>query len=190
MRMQFPFAQILTALVITGPMVVGGCAAPTVSTEPEQAAAPVLIGPGDRLRVIVFGQNQLSGDFVIADDGNLSLPLAGRIPLAGLTPAQGEKALKDRLEQGIVTKPEVSIDVVRYRPVYVVGEVTRPGGYEPIGELSVINAVALAGGFTYRAQRDQLTLLREGDPHRTPIPVSEATPVGPGDVIIVPERWF
>jgi protein involved in polysaccharide export with SLBB domain len=180
----------LSVFIMCAIFLLNGCATAPVAPVLQETAGPIALGPGDRVRVIIFGQTQLSGDFLIADDGNLSLPLVGRIHLAGLTVAKSEEILRERLAQGIVTDPHVSIDIIHYRPVYVIGEVTRPGGYEPIGQLSVIDAVALAGGFTYRAKTDQLTLLRESDPQKSPIPVTNTTPIAPGDVIIIPERWF
>ena len=178
-----------TLLAVFGLLMLAGCVEPALILGPQQAASPTHLGPGDRLRVIVFGQNQLSGDFLVAADGDVSLPLAGRVHVAGLTEAQAEHALHDRLASGIIKDPAVTVDVVRYRPIYVVGEVARPGGYEATGRLTVINAVTLAGGYTYRARRDQINLLREADPN-SPIPVTDTTPVNPGDVIVVPERWF
>jgi len=172
-----------------GLLAIAGCVQPAITVGPPQAAAPTRLGAGDRLRIIVFGQNQLSGDFVVADDGDISLPLVGRLHVAGLTLGDTEHVVRDRLAQGIVKNPVVNVDVVAYRPIYVVGEVARPGGYEPTGQLTVINAVALAGGYTYRAQRGEVSVLHEGDPTK-PTPVTDTTPIAPGDVIVVPERWF
>jgi polysaccharide export outer membrane protein len=174
---------------VAGLLMIAGCVGPAITTGPQQAAAPTQLGAGDRLRIIVFGQNQLSGDFFVADDGDISLPLVGRMHVAGMTAADAEQAIRRRLANGIVKEPVVNIDVVSYRPVYVVGEVARPGGYEPTGQMDVINAVALAGGYTYRARRDEVSVLRAGDPN-SPVPVTDTTPVGPGDVVVVPERWF
>jgi polysaccharide export outer membrane protein len=154
------------------------------------ASAPWPLGPGDKLRIIVFEQNQLGGEFVVDEDGAVSLPLAGRLKLAGLLTGQAEQLIADRLAGRIVKNPKVNIDVLRYRPVYVYGEVTRPGAYEFAGNPSVIGAVTLAGGYTYRAQTDGLSIVRYGDPERRRWAVNETTPIGPGDVIFVPERWF
>lgn len=157
---------------------------------PPSAGAPYPLGPGDRLRIIVFGQNQLGGDFAVDEDGAVSMPLIGRVKVAGLLPAQAEHLIAERLGAGIVKEPKVNIDVAHYRPVYVYGEVTHPGAYEPAGNTLVLGAVSLAGGFTYRAKTDNLTVIRAGDPTRAAVPVGETSPIGPGDVIYVPERWF
>lgn len=189
MTIRAPFHLIPRLAAIVGLLMIAGCVQPAVVLGPPQAAVPARLSPGDRLRVIVFGQNQLSGDFIIADDGTISLPLVGRVPLAGMTPAEAEANIRTRLAHGIVKEPVVNIDVVTYQPVYVVGEVARPGGYQASGRLNVISAVALAGGYTYRARRDAIGVLRAGDPNQL-VPVTDNTPVGPGDVVVVPERWF
>jgi polysaccharide export outer membrane protein len=170
----------------------GGVAActPVVLSPAPIASAPWPLGPGDRLRIIVFEQNQLGGEFVVDQDGAVSLPLIGRVRVAGLVTGQAEKLVADRLTGGGLKTPKVNIDVLHYRPVYVYGEVTRPGGYEFAGNPTVVDAVTLAGGFTYRAQTDGLTIMRYGDPERRRWAVSETTPIGPGDTIFVPERWF
>lgn len=171
---------------------VGGIASCTQVVLPPApvANAPWPLGPGDRLRIIVFEQNQLGGEFAVDEDGAVSLPLIGRFKVAGLLPADVERLVTDRLAGGIVKNPKVNIDVIHYRPVYVYGEVTRPGAYEIVGNPTVIGAVTLAGGYTYRALTDGLTIVRYGDPERRRWAAGDTTPVGPGDVIFVPERWF
>ncbi len=176
------------ALLLGGLALLTACAPPPPI--PTSAEAPYPLGPGDRLRIIVFGQNQLGGDFAVDEDGAVSMPLIGRVKVAGLRPAQAERVIAERLGGGIVKEPKVNIDVAHYRPIYVYGEVTRPGAYEPAGNTMVVGAVSLAGGFTYRAKTDNLTVIRAGDPTRAAVPVGETSPVGPGDVIYVPERWF
>jgi polysaccharide export outer membrane protein len=169
----------------------GGAACTQVVLSPApEASAPWPLGPGDRLRIIVFEQNQLGGEFVVDQDGNVSLPLIGRLKVAGMLPRDAERLVTDRLAGSIVKNPKVNIDVIHYRPVYVYGEVTRPGAYEIVGTPTVVGAVTLAGGYTYRAQTDGLAIVRYGDPERRRWAANETTPVGPGDVIFVPERWF
>ena len=163
---------------------------PLPPPEPPPEASPFPLGPGDRLRVVIFEQNQLGGEFAIGDDGTISLPLVGRLPVAGLTPAAAEKLIADRLGHGILKEPQVNVEVLHYRPLYVYGEVTKPGAYDFAGRPLVVDAVVLAGGYTYRALQSGITVIRNSDPERTPIAVRETTPVGPGDVIHVPERWF
>jgi polysaccharide export outer membrane protein len=157
---------------------------------PPNASAPWPLGPGDHLRIIVFEQNQLGGEFTVDEDGAVSLPLVGRLKVTGLVPAEAERLIDDRLKAGIVKKPKVNIDVIRYRPVYVYGEVTKPGAYDFAGTPTVIGAITLAGGYTYRAQKDGLMIVRYIDPDRRRWAATDTTPIGPGDVIYVPERWF
>jgi protein involved in polysaccharide export with SLBB domain len=176
-------------LVIATFAALGACEAP-LPVEPPVAVSPWPLGAGDRLRVIVFEQNQLGGEFTVTDDGAISLPLVGRLPVAGLTPAETENLVKERLKGKIVTDPQVNVDVLHYRPVYVYGEVARPGAYDFAGKMFVVNGISLAGGYTYRARKDRITVMRSADPDRIPVAATETTPVGPGDVIFVPERWF
>jgi polysaccharide biosynthesis/export protein len=179
----------LGLLLILGLGGVAACA-PVVLPPAPTASAPWPLAPGDRLRIIVFEQNQLGGEFVVDQDGAVSLPLIGRVQVAGLITGQAEKLVADRLVGGGLKNPKVNIDVLHYRPVYVYGEVTRPGAYEFAGNPTVIDAVTLAGGFTYRAQTDGLSIMRYGDPERRRWAVGETTPIGPGDTVFVPERWF
>ena len=170
----------------------GGITACTpVALPPVPAAsAPWPLAPGDRLRIIVFEQNQLGGEFAVDEDGAVSLPLIGRVRVAGLVSGQAEQLIAARLGGGLVKNPKVNIDVLHYRPVYVYGEVTRPGAYDFAGNPTVVQAVTLAGGFTYRAETDGLSVMRYGDPERRRWSASETTPIGPGDTVFVPERWF
>jgi protein involved in polysaccharide export with SLBB domain len=176
-------------LLIAAFAAVGGCEAP-LPVEAPVTVSPWPLGAGDRLRVTVFEQNQLGGEFTVSDDGAISLPLVGRLPVAGLRPAETENLIKERLNHGIVTEPQVNVDVLHYRPVYVYGEVTKPGAYDFAGKMLVVNGVSLAGGYTYRARKDRMTVMHNADPDRIAVPATETTPVGPGDVIFVPERWF
>jgi polysaccharide export outer membrane protein len=178
--------SLLLALGVGG---IAGCTQVVLPPVPE-ASAPWPLAAGDRLRIIVFEQNQLGGEFVVDEDGNVSLPLIGRLKVAGLLPRDAERLVTDRLAGSIVKNPKVNIDVIHYRPVYVYGEVTRPGAYEIVGNPTVVGAVTLAGGYTYRAQMDGLAIVRYGDPERRRWAANEMTPVGPGDVVFVPERWF
>jgi protein involved in polysaccharide export with SLBB domain len=179
----------LLALTLAG--LAAGCAA----SPPPQAAAPTadanLLHPGDTVSITVFGQPQLTGEQVVDDRGEVSVLLAGRATIAGLTPTAAEAALKERLGHGgIVVNPSVSVVVTHHLPVYVVGEVLKPGSYDWTGDLRTINAVALAGGYTYRAKQSGLRVIRHGDSSRTEMAADQSTPIEPGDTVIVPERWF
>jgi polysaccharide export outer membrane protein len=169
---------------------VAGCA----DAPPPEAPAATdasLLHVGDTVSITVFGQDQLTGEQVVDDQGEVSVLLAGRQKVAGMTPTQAEAALTSRLGKGgIVVNPSVSIVVTKHLPVYVVGEVAKPGSYDWSGDLRSINAVALAGGYTYRAKTSDLRVIRHGDPQHTEYAATQTTEIEPGDTVIVPERWF
>jgi protein involved in polysaccharide export with SLBB domain len=162
----------------------------SASLDPIDATTPYALGPGDQIEVVVFGEDNLSGTYDLDEGGAFSLPLAGRVTVIGKTAWQAEVVITARLADGLVTDPKVSVNVKRYRPIYVVGEVQKPGAYPAYGPTSVLNAVALAGGYTYRARNSQITVIRYGDAGHRPVPVGESDTVLPGDTVTVPERWF
>jgi protein involved in polysaccharide export with SLBB domain len=162
----------------------GGQAAP--AQQPDYR-----LGPGDRLRIIVFGEKDMTGEFAVDGTGLLSFPLIGQIKAGGLTAEGLERAITNKLKPDYLRDPKVSVVVLTYRPFYIVGEVKTPGSYAYVTGMSVINAVALAGGFTYRAKESSFYLDRSGkDGKKTRIDASPETQVQPGDVITVRERYF
>jgi polysaccharide export outer membrane protein len=166
------------------------CAAPP-PTESISANAPVpTLLPGETINVQVFGQQQLSGPQMIDDNGDITMLLAGRVHVAGKTPGEVEADLRRRLSGGIVVNPSVSVTVAEYLPVYVVGEVAKPGSFPWRSDMRVLDTVALAGGYTYRADSNDIEVRSDKDPNRAAHSVSEATRVQPGDVVVIPERWF
>jgi protein involved in polysaccharide export with SLBB domain len=148
------------------------------------------LGPGDRVRVTVFGHEDLSGEFEVDGSGMISPPLVRDIKAQGLTVRQVEKIIADRLSPDYLKNPSVSVEVMNYRPFYIFGEVNAPGSYPYVNGMTVVNAVAMAGGYTYRARTGSARLTRATDTSRTPETVDRDTPVLPGDVIEVPERYF
>jgi protein involved in polysaccharide export with SLBB domain len=167
-----------------------GCVTPPPPSSPQQVAGIDRLRPGDTVTITVFGQEELTGDQVIDAHGEVSVLLAGRTKIAGMTPAEAEAKLTNSLGHGVIVNPSVSIVVSKHLPVYVVGEVTKPGSYDWADDLRVINAVALAGGYTYRAEKGELKVIRFDDPAKAETPVDQAAQIGPGDTIVVPERWF
>ncbi len=148
------------------------------------------LGPGDRLQIAVYGEKDLSGEFDVDDTGSIAFPLVGAYPVNNMTPRQVETGLGDRLKRGLVTEPKVNVSVIRYRPIFILGEVQKPGVYEYYNGITVLNAVAFAGGYTYRARNSKITVVRANNGERRPEPVGEATLLQPGDIIMIPERWF
>lgn len=145
---------------------------------------------GDRIDVTVFGEENLSGEYEVDQAGIVSLPLAGRIKVADLTTQDAERSIAKRLSEGFVTNPNVTVAVVRYRPFYVLGEVSRPGGYPFYSGATVLSAVAVAGGYTYRAEKFGVRVLRQGEGSSQPQRITPGEYLQPGDIVIVPERWF
>jgi len=157
------------------------------STAAHQPTAYQL-GPGDQLRVIVFGEEDLSGEFQVDDTGAVSIPLVGEVSAGGQTLRSFEAAVRARLSEGYLKDPRVSVQVLNYRPFYIIGEVEKGGEYPFVSGMHVLNAVAVAGGFTYRANTSKVFITRGGEEF-----LFEVTPelrLQPGDVIRVPERFF
>ena len=195
-------ATLLGLVVVVG--LIGGCPSSPPPTPVEAAAragagsdgAPLedissyKLGPGDALRITVFRHTDLSGEFRLDGEGYFAMPLVGEILGGGRTARQLENEVEVALKSGgYLVDPQVSIEVLNYRPFYIIGEVNNPGSFEYVNGMTVINAVALAGGFTYRADQDDIVISRGGSSG----PELEAAPdteVLPGDIIEVQERFF
>lgn len=145
---------------------------------------------GDRLRVVVFGDPSLGGEFTIGGSGFISLPLIGEVDVRGLTSTQLQERIAARLADGYVKDPRVAVEVLTTRPFYILGEVNRPGQYPFANGLTVLGAVAQAGGYTYRAKTKRVLVKHAGQDAEAEIPVTAKTLVAPGDTIRIKERWF
>lgn len=148
------------------------------------------LGSGDKVRIIVFGEEALTGEFFVSSAGTVSFPLIGDIPAAGLTIPQLQKAIETKLADGYLKQPRVSAEVLNYRPFYILGEVMKPGEYPYTSGLTVLNAVATAEGFTYRADTHKVFIKRATSLGEHEVPLTTATPVEPGDTIRIGERFF
>lgn len=148
------------------------------------------IDSGDELRITVFEEETLSGDFSVGTDGSVTMPLIGTVNVRGLTPQAAQQTIANALVDGYLRHPVVSIDILHFRPVYVLGEVNQPGEYKYVSGMNVLNAVALGGGFTYRADQDDIIIMRGRENNRVEIPANEQSIVLPGDIIHVTERYF
>lgn len=147
------------------------------------------LGTGDRLRITVFGHPDLSGEYQVDSAGRLKLPLVGSLVVANRTPDNVKDMIVSALRPDYLKDPQVSVQVINYRHFYIIGEVANPGSYPYVGGMRVVNAVAVAGGYTYRAkQKDMLITRAKGDGQQEP--AGQDTAVFPGDVIVVPERFF
>jgi polysaccharide export outer membrane protein len=149
------------------------------------------LGPGDKVRVTVFGEDKLSGEFTVANNGSVALPLIGEIPAGGKSPTEFQTEIRDRItSSGLVLQPRVTADVVAYRPYYILGEVAKPGQYPFSVGMTLTKAVATAGGFTYRANQTVAFVTREGTTQETPTSLTAAAAIGPGDTVRIGERRF
>lgn len=157
---------------------------------PASELSGYALGPGDLIRLTTFRHEDLSGEFELNGEGYFAMPLVGPILANGRTTRQLERAVEIALVSGdYLVEPQVSIEVLNYRPFYIVGEVRAPGSYGYVNGMTVVHAVALAGGFSYRADEDGIVLNRGGS-NGPQYSVSANTALLPGDILEVPERSF
>jgi len=163
----------------------------SAQTGPSASSADnYILGPNDRIRLKVYGESDITGEYEINNTGQVSIPLAGHIKAAGSTTRQLEKAIASALAKGIVRDPRVNVEIAQYRPYYILGEVKKSGEYPYRHGLTVMDAVASAGGFTYRANENKVLLRRSGAGVEETLPLDAPVPVFPGDNIRIPERYF
>jgi polysaccharide export outer membrane protein len=155
------------------------------------APGPYRLGVGDEMRVITFGEERLTGQFKVNDRGEIAVPLLGTIRANGLTTTELEKSISKQLtDKKVLLDPSVSVEVLKYRPVFILGEVSKPGEYPYQPGMTVLTAVAIAGGFTYRAETDYASILRTTEKQPVEGRVPRGMEVRPGDVIDIYERYF
>lgn len=178
------------ALVIAG--LAGGCARPMGDPTPFTASTegPYYLNAGDRLRVLVFGQENLSNLYMVDAQGAIAMPLIGTVQVAGLTTTEVAALIAKRLQQGYLRDPDVSVEIDQYRPFFILGEVTNPGQFAFVNGLTAQTAVAIAGGFTPRADRTGVEITRRIGNKTVSARLPLSTPIRPGDAISVDERWF
>jgi polysaccharide export outer membrane protein len=149
------------------------------------------LGAGDKVRIIVFGEDSLTGEYLVpGGPGKISFPLVGDISAGGLTVSELETELENALRDGFLKQPRVSIEVLEYRPFFILGEVMKPGEYPFTNGLTVLNAVATANGFTYRADTRKVYIKRANSTAEQRFQLTTSTPVEPGDTIRIAERFF
>jgi polysaccharide export outer membrane protein len=173
-------------------------AVPTSAVSAAYAAAPepatydnaYHLDAGDKLRVVVFGQEGLTNSYAIDAGGSITMPLIGAVPARGRTTAGLAAEISRRLRNGFIREPSVAVEIESYRPFFILGEVAAPGQYPYVPNMTVESAVAIAGGFSPRAKRDTVTVTHNdgAGPTRTVVPLG--TSVSPGDTVLVGERWF
>src|SRR5258708_15840293 len=149
------------------------------------------LGPNDRVRIIVFGQPTLTGEYSLDGNGVLAFPLIGNVPAQGVTTSQLQKTIATKLSPDYLVSPSVSAEVVTRRPFYVIGEVHKPGNYPYVTDMTALNAVAMAGGFTYRARKNEFYIKRLDQAGKmVRVQAQAGTVLRPGDTLEVRERMF
>ncbi len=214
---RLPIIAIMTALALSGCM---HTTAPVAVAQPQgdldsiaygqsyamapaptavaYAAAPMPVAydsayrldAGDKLRVVVYGQEGLTNTYAIDAGGAIAMPLIGSVPARGRTPAGLSAEISGKLRHGYIRDPSVAVEIEAYRPFFILGEVAAPGQYPYVPNMSVESAVAIAGGFSPRAQRDRITLTHTDSSGSMRVVVPLGTALSPGDTVLVGERWF
>jgi protein involved in polysaccharide export with SLBB domain len=153
-----------------------------------------VLGPTDKLRVVIYGEDTLNtpplGEYIVSADGKVSLPLVGDVEAAGLTVQAFHDEVVAAYRNGYLKDPKISVEVETARPFFILGEVKNPGQYAYTGGLTVLNAVAIAGGFTYRAKTGEVEIKHANETAEKEYDLTSTTPVLPGDTIRIEERWF
>jgi polysaccharide export outer membrane protein len=157
---------------------------------PVRYDATYRLDAGDRLRVVVYGQEGLTNTYAIDAGGSITMPLIGSVPARGRTPAGLAAEITGTLRRGYIRDPSVAVEIEAYRPFFILGEVAAPGQYPYVPSMTVESAVAIAGGFSPRALRDRVTLTHSDSAGPSRLVVPLGTALGPGDTVVVGERWF
>jgi polysaccharide biosynthesis/export protein len=165
---------------------------PSAASAPAPARhdASYQLDAGDKLRVVVYGQEGLTNTYAIDAGGSITMPLIGSVPARGRTPASLAGEISAKLRNGYIREPSVAVEIEAYRPFFILGEVAAPGQYPYVPNMTVESAVAIAGGFGPRARRDIVTLTHADASGTARVVVPLGTSLGPGDTVLVGERWF
>jgi polysaccharide export outer membrane protein len=170
--------------------IVDNTSPPKATTTADSVRVSYRLGAGDKLGIKVFNQDAFTGEYTVDGSGNISLPLIGTIAVKNLTLEEFSERLKDKLSPDFLLNPRISVQVLNYRPFYILGEVSKPASYPYVSGMTYLTAVAIAGGFTYRAREEYVFVVRDNDPSKQEIKISIDSPVLPGDIIRVDERLF
>ncbi len=182
-----PFVAGLLSLLLLGFTAIA-------PAQQEAADGPVdenyRLGPGDRIMVNVFNQSDLTGEYTLDGAGRFSMHLIGQVEAAGKTASELEVAMVEALKPDYLVNPRISVQVLTYRPFYIIGEVNSAGDYPYVDGMTYLNAIAIAGGYTFRAKQDIVYVIRAGDPEEDEQRLAVSERVQPGDIIRVDERMF
>lgn len=185
-----PAAYAAPQYAVGGPYMPASAPAYSYASVGPAAQPAYTLDSGDKLRIVVFGQDGITSSYIVGADGNVNLPLVGSVPARGFTTSQLAQTISERLKQGYVREPHVSVEVEANRPFFILGEVTNPGQYPYVANMTAETAVAIAGGFSPRASKNKVELTRNmpGQQIKGDVPLNY--PLRPGDTIVVKERWF
>src|ERR1700728_1334080 len=168
----------------------GAAVAMPFAYAPETAEGPYTLDSGDRLRIVVFGQDGLTNSYFVDASGHIAMPLIGSVSAHGTTTHELSNRSAEKLRQAFLREPHVAVEIEAYRPFFILGEVTQPGQYPYVANMTAETAIAIAGGFTPRAFRRDLVVSRTADGVATRMTVPLNFPLRPGDTVNVQERWF
>jgi polysaccharide export outer membrane protein len=181
-------ARVLLAVAVA--LLLGGCATVRAPAVDPAFETPYVLDAGDRLRVVVFGQEGLSNSYAVDGAGKIAMPLIGPVEARGKTTNELSKSIGARLRAGFVREPHVAVEVETYRPFFILGEVIAGGQYAYVNNMTVETAVAIAGGFSPRALKSYATVGRVVDGLTVHATVPITYPLRPGDTVTIEERWF
>jgi polysaccharide export outer membrane protein len=192
-----PIPCLVAALALAGCMgrtapvaVAPYASAPMAYAEPVRVDTAYHLDTGDKLRVVVYGQEGLTNTYAIDAGGSITMPLIGAVPARGRTPAGLAAEIGGRLRGGFIREPSVAVEVEAYRPFFILGEVAAPGQYPYVPNMTVESAVAIAGGFSPRALRERVTVTHTDGSGTARYVVPPGTSISPGDTVLIGERWF
>ncbi len=188
-RLSFAALTLILGIVASG---LSACSSFEPPREPMggQLTEPYTLDSGDKLRVTVFGQPDLSGEFSVDGSGNIAIPLIPPVAAGGLTTNELQASIADALSRTLLRNPNVSVQVTEFRPFFILGEVSKAGQYPFVNGMTVQSAVAIAGGFSYRANQNTVHVTRKHGGRLVELDLPAGAPVRPGDTILVKERYF
>lgn len=194
-----PFKMAIYAILGLGLAAIAACSTAPASADPQTPGAPPVtvgaldgyrLGTGDEIKVTVFGEPDLSGAFTVDGLGAITMSLIGQIEVKDLTLPEVQRAIETKLKNGWLNEPRVTAEMTKGRPYYILGEVNRAGEYPYTSGLTVMNAIAAAGDFTYRADKKKAVITSGDTGAEREVVLTPTTPVRPGDRIRIRERFF
>jgi protein involved in polysaccharide export with SLBB domain len=183
-----PLSRVLHALAVVAALALIGSA--SAATPPAYGGTDYRLGANDKIRITVYDEADLSGEFQVDATGFVRLPLIGQMKAGGMTAHDLEGGIAAALANGYLNEPHVNVEVTTYRPFYVVGEVLKPGEYPFANGMTAASAVALAGGYSPKAVKSTLYVRHQGDAEEVRVAAGEATPIRPGDVVRIDSTTF